>query len=59
MDYMSEFKRWLDCSALSADEHAELAAVADNQEEIEAVSLRRCRSERPVCAVYWASASTA
>ena len=35
MDYMSEYKRWLDCSALSADEHAELAAVADNQEEIE------------------------
>ena len=32
---MSEYKRWLDCSALSADEHAELAAVADNQEEIE------------------------
>ena len=27
MDYMSEYKRWLDCSALSADEHAELAAV--------------------------------
>ena len=24
-----------------------------------AVSLRRCRSARPVCAVYWASASTA
>ena len=23
MDYMSEYKRWLDCSALSADEHAE------------------------------------
>ena len=35
MDYMSEYKRWLNCSALSADEHAELAAVADNQEEIE------------------------
>lgn len=35
MDYMSEYKRWLDCSALSADEHAELAAIADNQEEIE------------------------
>ena len=53
MDYMSEYKRWLDCSALSADEHAELAAVADNQEEIES------RSAQPVCAVYWASASTA
>ena len=39
MDYMSEYKRWLDCSALSADEHAELAAVADNQEEIESLSL--------------------
>lgn len=59
MDYMSEYKRWLDCSALSADEHAELAAVADNQEEIESRFFAPLSSARPVCAVYWASASTA
>lgn len=59
MDYMSEYKRWLDCSALSADEHAELAAVADNQEEIESRFFAPLSFGTAVCAVYWASASTA
>ena len=35
MDYMSEYKRWLDSDALSDDERAELRAVEGNNEEIE------------------------
>ena len=35
MDYMSEYKRWLDNAALSAQERAELQAIEGNAEEIE------------------------
>lgn len=35
MDYMSEYKRWLDSEALSEEERAELRAVENNSEEIE------------------------
>ena len=35
MDYMSEYKRWLDSDALSDDERAELREVEGNNEEIE------------------------
>ena len=35
MDYMSEYKRWLENPALSDEERAELQAVEGNQEEIE------------------------
>ena len=35
MDYMSEYKRWLESDALSDDERAELRAVEGNNEEIE------------------------
>ena len=35
MDYMSEYKRWLDSEALSEEERAELRAVENNKEEIE------------------------
>ena len=35
MDFMTEYKHWLESGALSAEEHAELEAVADNNEEIE------------------------
>ena len=35
MDFMTEYKHWLESGALSAEEHAELQSVADNNEEIE------------------------
>ena len=35
MDFMTEYKHWLESGALSAEEHAELESVADNNEEIE------------------------
>lgn len=35
MDYMSEYKRWLENPALSDEERAELQSVEGNQEEIE------------------------
>lgn len=34
MDFMSEYKRWIDSDALTAEEHAELEAIAGNEEEI-------------------------
>ena len=55
MDFMAEYKHWLESGALSAEEHAELQSVADDKEEIES----RCRSARQACAAFWASASTA
>ena len=63
MDFMAEYKHWLESGALSAEEHAELQPswllLQIIRKRSKAVSLRRCRSARPVCAVYWASASTA
>ena len=35
MDFMAEYKHWLESGALSAEEHAELQSVADDKEEIE------------------------
>ena len=35
MDYMSEYKRWLESPALSDEERAELKSVEGNNEEIE------------------------
>ena len=35
MDYMSEYKHWLDSGVLTAEEHAELEAIGDNPKEIE------------------------
>lgn len=35
MDYMSEYKRWLENPALSDEECAELQSVEGNNEEIE------------------------
>ncbi len=35
MSYMEEYKKWLTSSALSADERAELEAIADDEKEIE------------------------
>ena len=34
MDFMSEYKRWLDSDALSADERAELQAIEGDEEAI-------------------------
>ena len=56
MDYMSEYKRWLDSEALSADERAELRAVENDNEEIESRFSRPCRSVRRACAACWALA---
>ena len=35
MDYMSEYKHWLDSGVLTAEEKAELEAIGDNPKEIE------------------------
>ena len=35
MDFMAEYKHWLESGALSAEEYAELQSVADDKEEIE------------------------
>ncbi len=36
MDFMKEYRKWLDSPALSADERAELGAIANDPKEIEA-----------------------
>ena len=56
MDFMAEYKHWLESGALSAEEHAELQTI---KKRSRAVFMRRCRSARQACAAFWASASTA
>ena len=35
MGYMEEYRKWMDSPALSAEEHAELAAIENDEKEIQ------------------------
>ena len=35
MGYMEEYRKWMDSPALSAEEHVELAAIENDEKEIQ------------------------
>ena len=50
LDYMEEYQKWLSSPALTAAEHEELEAIAQDPEEIRSGSTVRWNSAPPACA---------
>ena len=59
MSYLDTYKAWLASPALSADEKAELEAIANDERRSKAVSSISCLSAPQVCAAPWALVCTA